>query len=932
MAKIIASYSSTWEPLSEKHHYLEKELGDILTRFKKGKIEAEETLSYAIIGTFGAGKTQLLYHLAKRSIEEGLLPIFFRRAQDIFDEIIKNENKLWTQKELKKVADSIMEETKSKLSSSGYVGEDEELWDNIKAAINSNKIDVNKIVILVDELEVVYRTLLNIVKADDKSPLREWLRNQKYLKFLAFAPASIYEMGGADESSLEEKFVIPPVDIGYIRKNLIDDPGKANAAWWLSRGKPRHLYKAIEILKDLDISDINSYMVTQIIDHKLDPIGQETSKVPPALLENIDASLYKYTLNIFPIEGKEDKRFVIDTNNFNLDGLADKFVETFSLKRESSVSLAYYYREVSKVLSDNSGLLYVNLTEMPDLIHLAVDLTIEQEHYKKGLLEDFLKIYKTLSEEGGKAKILLLAHDLFEEETINKELPISLENIRRIFPFPIMSPIVRNHYPEDVKKKFEGDGLPIWSWEESNINHLFFASYRDFKSFSQKNDFQSKTLPDGNTTIYLLPSEESKKKIEDELVKWLEKNDKLRKIELPSLLSHFMISLAGELSSIPGNFNDFSRRLIENNEDIILSRKVRLHKEALLSIIKKNVPSPHRFFDQMLPYVDTVWGTSQITDNEIVIPGLSLAFATISSAQKNRLANIGELFMSRKGGMGAGYLNFALGRGGYATIANDLLPRLGRKKGQWKESPTINHLRMYLNDNEQNQLRQLVYSVPLDVFKIFGGDNKEVIRFLNALWTATKWDFDDGGFDSIVLWLKEDLVSVLDDAMEIQDNIGGIDFAEKKGNFIRAHNSFKKLLRYSEEARNEDNKENKIVRTIIKIFLKNIKDININVIRELKDDVSSIKTLLRDLNRANNDLTKNFKENKVAKSFAGITKDDIDGFLDENRPRNNLPITDLREDMKGCIQEIDGLSSNIKTLEERLQNVSENLKNIRGQG
>jgi len=930
MAKIIASYSSLWKPLSEKHSELENELEGILDRFKKGEIEAEETLSYAIIGTFGAGKTQLLYYLAKKSIEKGLLPIFFRRAQDIFDKIIKDENKHWTQDEVNKVVNGIIEEIKSKPSDSGYMNEDKDLVEDIRKVMESGKIDPDKIVIIVDELEVVYRTLLNVVIADDKSPLREWLRNQKYLKFLAFAPASIYEMGGADDSSFEGKFVIPPVDMGYIRKNLIDDAGKANAAWWLSRGKPRHLYKAIEILKKIDNSNLDSYKVSQIVEHKLDSIGQETSKVPPALLENIDASLHRYVLDITPINSTKDKRFVIDTNNFDLDRIADRFSEICSLKKESSVSLAYYYREVSKVLSDGEGMLHINLTEIPELMHLAVDLTIEQEHYKKGLLDDFLKIYKTLGDEGGKAKILLMVHDQFKESITNKELPISVENIRKIFPFPIMSPIVKNHNPEDVKKRFEGDGLPIWSWKESNINHFFFASYRDFKSFSQKDDFQAKTLPNGNRTICLFPSEDSRENIEGELIKWLEKNNKLRIIYLPSLLSHFMISLAGELSDIPNDFDVISRDLIEDNEDVILSRKVRLHRGAIFNMIKKNIPIAHKFFDDTLPDVNTVWGTSQITDDEIVIPGISLAFLNINSVQKKMHANIRELIKSRRSGMGAGYLNFALSRGGYATIANDLLPRLGRKKGQWKESPTIEHLRNYLNDDEQNQLKQLAYSVPIDVFKILGGEDKEIIRFLEAFWRATKWDFDDSGFDSILLWLKEDLVSILDDVEEIQRDIGGIDFDQKKGNFIRSHDSLKKLLQYAESAKNGDTKENKITRTIIKIFLKNIKDSNSNTIRDLKNDVSVIKNSLSSLKTSQNDLIKNFEENKLTKNFVGITKEDVDDFLEGNKPRENLQIEDLKEDIKGCIEDVEGLSSSIHTLGERLRKIDENFRNIRG--
>ena len=74
MIGIITSYKAKWEILSEKHKDLENDLDEILRKYS-GTPGSEFKWAYATIGVFGAGKTQFLYHIFEKSLENGFLPL-----------------------------------------------------------------------------------------------------------------------------------------------------------------------------------------------------------------------------------------------------------------------------------------------------------------------------------------------------------------------------------------------------------------------------------------------------------------------------------------------------------------------------------------------------------------------------------------------------------------------------------------------------------------------------------------------------------------------------------------------------------------------------------------------------------------------------------------------------------------------------------------
>src|SRR5207249_678155 len=57
-------------------------------------------LAYAVVGTFGSGKTQLLFHVYRRALAIGILPIYVL-AEHLFEEILHNATeRVWLPSEL----------------------------------------------------------------------------------------------------------------------------------------------------------------------------------------------------------------------------------------------------------------------------------------------------------------------------------------------------------------------------------------------------------------------------------------------------------------------------------------------------------------------------------------------------------------------------------------------------------------------------------------------------------------------------------------------------------------------------------------------------------------------------------------------------------------------------------------------------------------
>jgi hypothetical protein len=393
-----------------------------------------------------------------------------------------------------------------------------------------------KIVIFIDELEVLYRELQRRVQSEgDRSPMREFFERRSVLKFVSIAPAGVYEMGNADQTRVI-RLIIPAADVGYIRSHLLTQVGRANAAWWLSRGKARHLFKACRVLRDLS-TNLTPAEAGRIIRDELDHVGQHPTQVPAAVIDDLQSSKLAFLLNLAPIRADATRCYHVHST---AEGeVADKLADSFAISRNSSLLLAQYFASTTRALSGSDGITYIESGDLPELFALALDHLLEYEHGNPSLTDhmgELLSLYERFKAEpaalyGGVAVI-------WDHHPSELRLPFRVAEIRHAFPFPLMNPIVKSHEPGIIGQRYEGKGSPIWRWSSGDVACLFFASARDFEAYTQADEFYSLSIPDAHGLLVLLPAGHMPQSA-GQLVLWLKEQEKLSIAQAPQLLSDF---------------------------------------------------------------------------------------------------------------------------------------------------------------------------------------------------------------------------------------------------------------------------------------------------------------------------------------------------------------------------------------------------------
>ena len=923
MVGIIPSYKVRWEFLSEKHKDLEEDLDKIFEEYS-GTPSPGFKWPYVVVGVFGAGKTQFLYHIFEKSLQKGFLPLYFI-AEDLFGEIFKVSegdrtpgmlSKLALMK-VKKAREAIAKsdkETLEEILNPAHKDEQKEMIKDLLDHFASRDVDGAKTVVLVDELEQQYKPLQDVVRAGERSPLRDWLERKDCLKFLALAPAGIYEMGGADQTRCS-RLVIPPVDVAYIRQKYFSkNPSKANACWWLSRGKPRHIFKAFEKLKDVDAYSMDASKIYFFVRDELDSIGQDPSSVPPANLEELEADKYHYLLDLAPVEGETGRRYCINVDELDTALFAEGLIETFKLKREDAVIISYYFKTVVKALSDEENYAYIDPKDLPELLALTLDLLLEYEHGSPGVKErlgDLMGLY-----EGFKDPILhVYLPRLWETRETSRELLLSIEEIRRTFPFPIMNPMIKGYVLEDIKKKWEGQGLPIWRWEVGSITVLFFASWRDFERYSQTDEFLDLTLPEDRGVLYVLPVDEPRGE-NPSLLQWLERNGKLEGAIAPPLLTGFLLSLAGEIKEwIPGRLMETLSTLQENKEDPILSRKVRIYSESINELVKDSLPKPMPFCVGTPSDAETIWGKNQIGERGVAVPGIALAFVDLNLKERELVAQLQELFKGGREGRGVGDLHFSLGRRGHVSIATRILPRYER--GELKDSDPVSRLRGYFKG--ERELAELARLVPLPVFLKLE-DEEDINRLLEAFWRGIRGEFSYEELDELVLWLERDVVPTIDEAIDLEreatESFGleGIDFEVAK-DIMRAKDGFKKDLQGAKRAIEDKGGGAPLVKALYNIFSIELKNEE-SRLRALQDQLRKAKDMLDKLKEAGVNLKNNFWECRNAVQFVGLREEDIEKSISkETSFKGRFKLQELREEAEDGKNWLERISRGLNELE-----------------
>jgi hypothetical protein len=932
----VADYNREWEHLSIEHETKHFEVKEILSSYIGNK--PLKYMAYAILGTYGVGKTQFLYHVHKLAIEKGVIPLYFL-AEDLFREVI-TENQTWTPGNVYNLIEDKISKLKEFLSKKvsaeiqnildprGKIRKDSpELVERVLEQFSGRVSEEDKITLLVDELEGQYGNLQRLVQSRDRSPLREWLESKSHLKFLAFAPAGIYELGGADRDRVK-RIVLPAADTKYIREKLIRDAGKSNSCWWLSRGKARQLFKCVDVISKRDSIDEAS-IVSRILKQELDSIGQPPTEVPPAVTDKIRPSKIPFLLRLSPVPGEKRRRYVINAGELRTGEFAEKLIEAFRIAKDNAVLISEYFKKTLHALSDSEWITYIDEDDLPELFCLVLDHFLEYEHGDPELSKRFgeiLSLYEKSKKES--AAIYGIIGRLWELRETEYQLPLAIGEIRGAFPFPTMNPVVKNYVPEEMKKKWEGRGLPLWIWKEGTTTILFFASARDLKAYSETDEFLSLSLPDGSGLLSLLPpDEEITKEEKGFLLKWLEENAKLKIIKLQPLLTDFLLSASGELFEIPGGFQETLRDFKQNKEDILLSRKSEIYGKAIDDTVTDELPRPTIFCSETPPDATAIWGKGQI-EREISVGGIALAFSKLKPEERNILVDLRELFKGGREGRGEGDLHILLpSKGGYSTLVDDLLPRLGRKK-ELKDAEPVARLRGYWRENEKRNLENLARILPLkDFLKLH--PEEDINRLLEALWRVTRVNFEVGKIDELLEKLQKDIIPTLKMCRDLEKMVvglgsSGVDFGDYE-QWVKSLPSFERLSEILSKSTNASS----LVKTITMLLVENIEDIDSDI-RILSNLCRNAKRALAELRESAENLEKNFSEYKKAVKFIGVSKKDLKKMIDEQTKMAGVrKIERTKEEANEIKDYLDTVSAQLAELEQKLDQLQGVLSQIK---
>ncbi len=750
MEALTARLSSEWHVLSSKHAELKEEFEQILQQYRDGGLERH---AYLIKGVYGQGKSALLFFLFRRAKEMGLFPVLSMAAKLFLADDASAEKVPTNYADLKEWVDAKVQRAVQAIA--GRRWEEVELWKGFSQDVLTDMqqfyenatMDPDRLVLLVDELEDVYQKLVEHVGGD---PLRGWLQDSKYLKVVALTPAGVHDLGTADRQRLGI-FLIPTVDPLYIRDHYGLPAGKANAAWWLSRGVPRNIIKNVETLRKVTDQQLRSPYELERILQNLDPIGKAADKVPAVTLERVKGEHRPIVVDLRP-QNFERQPWGIEIRVEELQEaeLIQPLQQLFGIQEEQiATAFAYYLRKLALLISDEERIAYIPDSELKDFFKLAMDLMIFEANEDPAIRDHFDQI-PLLAEAIDKQNESRVAKQLdgksgILEGDLSKKLPIEIGQVGQIFPFPIANPVLFTA-PSQVLERWEADGKPgrpLIAGKIGGTDFLFFVRYQDMAQYSTESQFLDATLPDGKKMILLLPKAEHQRWKDDgnrpPLLGWLKKYGRLQIQPVEGLLESFLLSVWELHKEVPVQWADLKDRF-QASEDYYARRKFELYGAALEGILQEVESSitPRYFIvgREKLEGEDRCWGDGYLRDREIAVMILLLGLLTkdgkLSSQDRERLIRLRGIVQEMKK---EDVFKPLFQRPGISTLI-DYIPSERIPK-------YLQEVNLFFSEPKYTALRQLIRNVGLDDFcRLATSENDK--RLLEAAWRLERQYFSSG--------------------------------------------------------------------------------------------------------------------------------------------------------------------------------------------
>lgn len=222
--------------LSERHKEIDTELDNRLEAF----IEGNEYNPLAVVGPYGAGKTQFLYEVLRRGWNQGL-PALYTDLKTILEAYEDAEEPIvdWLERRTEEEIEKLEAGEKSDwLPESSFSERESEFYDEF---IAETEISTDKSILLIDEVEQKYEKLDEYMDVDDKNPIRDILDNlTDIFQVWSFGLVSAYEVLGEADRRRFDEVRIPITEVGMVQNQLRQKSKPtsiANGVWWISRGR-----------------------------------------------------------------------------------------------------------------------------------------------------------------------------------------------------------------------------------------------------------------------------------------------------------------------------------------------------------------------------------------------------------------------------------------------------------------------------------------------------------------------------------------------------------------------------------------------------------------------------------------------------------------------------------------------------------------------
>ena len=222
--------------LSERHREIDEDLDEKLNDFVAGN----EYNPLAVVGPYGAGKTQFLYEVLRRGWSRNI-PALYTDLKTILDAHEDADKPIveWieekTTEEIKKLQQG---ERSDWLPDFRYSDRENEFYDEF---IRGSDFSTEKRILLIDEVEQKYEELDEYMGVDDTNPLRDILDNlTDIFQAWSFGLVSAYEVIGEADRRRFDEIRIPITEVDTVWNQLKENgrpPSMANGLWWIARGR-----------------------------------------------------------------------------------------------------------------------------------------------------------------------------------------------------------------------------------------------------------------------------------------------------------------------------------------------------------------------------------------------------------------------------------------------------------------------------------------------------------------------------------------------------------------------------------------------------------------------------------------------------------------------------------------------------------------------